>query len=125
MKKQNAASLSREKRHISKKTCNPILQDSAKKKQYQNSEKSNKPKRYPCSDGSINLPKPCPYCNYERGLKIIRFKNDKGFCKCARCDAALFSIAEAKEKSQGLTHIGKILDDYLPSKSNFDGEMES
>lgn len=107
--------------HLSK-SCTPIVQDSRKKKQYKDSEKSDKAKRYPYSDGSINLRKPCPYCGYSHGLKLIRFKDDQGFCKCGRCDAALFSIAEAKD-TQGLTHIGKILDNYLPTPAAFGEEV--
>lgn len=118
---QNAAPS--KNRHLSEKYCTPIVQDSAKKKQYQNSEKSNKAKRYPYSDGSINLSKPCPYCNYQYGLKIIRFKDDEGFCKCGRCDAALFSLNEGKD-TQGLTHIGTVLDNYLPTESAFGEEVE-
>lgn len=102
--------------HLSK-SCNPILQDSHQKKQYLYSEKSNKGKRYPHSDGSINLREPCPYCGYSHGLKLIRFKDDEGFCKCGRCDAALFSIAETK-KAQGLTHIGTVLESYLPTSAS-------
>lgn len=100
----------------------PIIPEISTKKQYLYSVKSNKAKRYPHSDGSINLSKPCPYCNYPRGLIIIRFKEDKGFCRCGRCDAALFSIAEAF-KAQGLTHIGTVLDSYLPTPAAFDGEV--
>lgn len=103
--------------HLSK-SCTPIVQDSAKKKQYRNSGKSNKGKRYPHSDRSINLSKPCPYCNYPRGLIIIRWRGDLGFVKCGRCDAALYSLNESKPK-QGLQHIGEILDSYLPN-----GEVE-
>ena len=109
-------------RHFNKKSCTPIVQDSLKKKQYLYSEKSNKAKRYPHSDGSINLSKPCPYCNYPRGLIIIRFKDDKGFVRCGRCDAALYSMNE-NVSEQGLQHIGTVLDSYLPTPAAFDGEV--
>lgn len=56
-----------------------------------------KEKHYPHSDRCINLSKPCPYCDYGRGLIIIRFKDDIGFCKCGRCDAALYSLPEVGE----------------------------
>ena len=118
---QNAAP-QQGKRHFNKKSCTPVVQDSAKKKQYLYSGKSNKAKRYPHSDGSINLSNPCPYCNYSTGLIIIRFKEDKGFCRCGRCDAALLSIAEAK-KAQGLTYIGTVLDSYLPNPAAFGEEV--
>ncbi|MEO0683721.1 MAG: hypothetical protein AAFV71_17735 [Cyanobacteria bacterium J06633_8] len=118
---QNAAP-QQGKRHFNKKSCTPVVQDSAKKKQYLYSGKSNKAKRYPHSDGSINLREPCPYCGYSHGLKLIRFKDSEGFCKCGRCDAALFSIAEAKIK-QGLTHIGTVLDNYRTTPAAFDGEV--
>lgn len=122
MKKQNAASLPREKRHITKKTCNSILQHPPKNNQYQNSGISNKGKRYPHSDRNINLSKPCPYCDYATGLTIIRWHDDLGFVKCGRCDAALFSLNESKPE-QGLTHIGKSLDSFLPNQSDFNGEV--
>lgn len=119
-KMQNAAPS--KNRHLNEKYCTPIEQYSAKKKQYRNSEIPNKARRYPHSDRSINLSKPCPYCDYSTGLIIIRFKEDKGFCRCGRCDAALFSIAEAK-KAQGLTHIGTVLDSYLPKPAAFGEEV--
>lgn len=75
--------------------------------------KSEKSKHYPHSAYSVKLSKPCQYCNYGIGLIIIRYKDDKGFCKCGRCDAALYSLNENKPK-QGLTHISEILDSYLP-----------
>lgn len=118
---QNAAP-QQGKRHFKQKSCTPIVQDSAKKKQYRNSGISNKAKRYPHSDKSINLSKPCPYCDYSTGLIIIRFKEDKGFCRCGRCDAALFSLNETK-KAQGLTHIGTVLDNYLPTPTAFGEEV--
>ncbi|MEO0933590.1 MAG: hypothetical protein AAFY21_07470, partial [Cyanobacteria bacterium J06641_2] len=110
------------KRHFNKKSCTPTVQDSLKKNQCFYSGKSNKAKRYPHSDGSINLREPCPYCGYSHGLKLIRFKDSEGFCKCGRCNAALFSIAEAKTK-QGLTHIGTVLDSYLPKPAAFGEEV--
>lgn len=67
----------------------------------------------PISNGSIRLSSPCPYCGHHTGLIIIRFKEDKGFCRCGRCDAALFSLNESQPQ-QGLEHIGEILDSYLP-----------
>lgn len=76
----------------------------------------------PTSNGSIRLSSPCPYCRYNTGLVIIRFKDDLGFVRCGRCDAALFSIAETK-KTQGLTHIGTVLDNYLPTPAGFDEEV--
>ncbi|MEO1431607.1 MAG: hypothetical protein AAFV71_21625 [Cyanobacteria bacterium J06633_8] len=89
---------------------------------YQNNQYSQKPKiRYPYSQGSINLSKHCPYCNYERGLIIIRYEDDAGFCKCGKCDAALFSLNESKPE-QGLQHIRGILDSYLPTSTEADGE---
>lgn len=93
-----------------------ILQGSNPQKQYKNPEKSKKPnfeKRYPYSGDCISLSKPCPYCDYGRGLIIIRFKDDLGFVRCGRCDAALFSLNEISQK-QGLQHIGTVLDSYLP-----------
>ena len=100
----------------------PIIPEISSKKQYFYSVKSNKAKRYPHSDGSVNLSKPCPYCNYPRGLIIIRFKEDKGFCRCGRCDAALYSLNENCSE-QGLQHIGTVLDNYLPTSAAFDGEV--
>lgn len=46
----------------------------------------------PFSNGSVKLSPPCPYCEYHTGLIIIRFENDKGFVRCGRCDAALYSL---------------------------------
>lgn len=74
-----------------------ILQGSNPQKQYKNPEKSKKPnfeKHYPHIQGSINRPKSYPYYNYGRGLIIIRFPDDDGFCRCGKCDAALFSLQE-------------------------------
>jgi hypothetical protein len=102
----------------------PVTRQSAKKsyehysKIHQNYQYSGKiKKRYPHSDGSINLSKPCQYCGYQHGLIIIRDQDDKGYCRCGRCDSPLFSLNERSQK-QGLQHIGAILDGYLP-----DGEV--
>lgn len=70
--------------------------------------------RFPHSNGTVKLSPPCQYCGYQTGLVIVRWLSDLGFVKCGRCDAAHFSIAEAK-KNIGLTHIGTVLDNYLPN----------
>lgn len=70
------------------------IPESHTKKQYRSSEI---PKYYPHSQGDINLSKHCPYCGYRTGLIIIRFKDDIGFVRCGRCDAALYSLAEIGE----------------------------
>ncbi|MGB7375005.1 MAG: hypothetical protein WA959_00305 [Rivularia sp. (in: cyanobacteria)] len=77
---------------------------------YQYSGKSKK--RYPHSAYSARLAKPCQYCGNAIGLIIIRFKEDRGFCRCGRCHAALFSLNESTPK-QRIAHIGAILDRYL------------
>ncbi|MEM6753289.1 MAG: hypothetical protein AAF630_09995 [Cyanobacteria bacterium P01_C01_bin.38] len=48
--------------------------------------------RYPFSGPTVKLSPPCPYCSSQTGLVIIRFENDLGFVRCARCDAALYSL---------------------------------
>ncbi|WP_298913534.1 hypothetical protein [uncultured Nostoc sp.] len=48
----------------------------------------------PYTQGAIALLTPCRACSYERGLVIIRFPNDKGFARCGRCDAALYSLGD-------------------------------
>lgn len=110
MPKQKAASTPRDKRQSAKKILYSHCSTSAPKNQY--SQKSKK--RYPHSDRSINFSKPCQYCGYQHGLIIIRDQGDKGFCRCGRCDAPLYSLNERSQK-QGLQHIGEILDSYLPN----------
>lgn len=100
MPKQKAAPTLSVTRQSTKKTCTSIVVQHYSQKQYQSSEKSKKSnfgKHYPHSQGSVNLSTPCPYCDYTRGLIIIRFQDDKGFVRCGRCDAALFSLAEDGE----------------------------
>jgi hypothetical protein len=48
----------------------------------------------PYSQGAIALTTPCPSCKYQRGLVIIRFKDDLGFVRCGRCDSALYSVSD-------------------------------
>lgn len=74
--------------------------------------------RYPYSNWTVKLSPHCHYCGYQTGLVIVRWHDDLGFVRCCRCDSALFSIAETK-KTQGLTHIGTVLDNYLPTLAGF------
>ena len=48
------------------------------------------------SQNAIALISPCPSCQYQRGLVIIRFKDDSGFVRCGRCDAWLYSIGDGQ-----------------------------
>lgn len=48
----------------------------------------------PYSQDAIALISPCPSCQYQRGLVIIRFTNDLGFVRCGRCDSALYSVSD-------------------------------
>ena len=92
---------------------------------YLTKEKNSREKklnRYPHSNGTVKLSPPCPYCRYQTGLVIVRWLSDLGFVRCGRCDAALFSIAEAS-KNIGLTHIGTELDSYLPTSAAFGEEV--
>ncbi|MEO0683817.1 MAG: hypothetical protein AAFY76_01885 [Cyanobacteria bacterium J06649_11] len=98
----------RRKRHF-----NQIFYDNYSRIYQNNQYPEKSKKRYPYSAYSVKLLKHCPYCEYQHGLIIIRFKEDKGYCRCGRCDAALFSLNESKPE-KGLTHIGGILDSYLP-----------
>lgn len=117
MQKQKTAPPHKEKRQSTKKSYEYY---SKIHQNYQYSREAKK--RYPHSDRSINLSKPCQYCGNAIGLVIVRYKDDKGFCRCGRCDAALFSLNKNKP-GQGLEHIGGILDQYLPTQSDFNGEM--
>lgn len=112
MPQQKAAPTPSEKRQSTKKILYSDFSTSAPKNQY--SQKSKK--RYPHSAYSVRLAKPCQYCGNAIGLIIVRDKNDRGFCRCGRCDAALYSLNESKPE-QGLQHIGAILDSYLPSSA--------
>lgn len=48
----------------------------------------------PYSQSTARLTTPCPACGYARGLIIVRYKNDPGFVRCGRCDAALYSVRD-------------------------------
>ena len=50
----------------------------------------------PYSQGVIALTTPCPSCQYQRGLVIIRFTNDLGFVRCGKCDVPLYSVSDRK-----------------------------
>ncbi|MBD2415937.1 hypothetical protein FACHB389_30165 [Nostoc calcicola FACHB-389] len=52
----------------------------------------------PYSQGTTVLQSPCPSCQYQRGLVIIRFKDDLGFVRCGRCDAPLYSVSEVSNQ---------------------------
>ena len=109
MQKQKAAPQPSEKRQSMKKNLYCNFSTRLPKNQYSHKSK----KRYPHSAYSIKLAKPCQYCGNAIGLIIIRFKEDRGFCRCGRCDAALFSLNESTPK-QRIAHIGAILDSYIP-----------
>lgn len=112
MKKKNNASVVASSQ--SKKKSDFILQ--------QNSVvREKKLNRYPTSNGTVKLSSPCPYCGHHTGLIIIRFKEDSGFVRCGRCDAALYSLNEHSHLPDGLTHAGTVLDNYLPTLAGFSG----
>ncbi|MEM6752673.1 MAG: hypothetical protein AAF630_06875 [Cyanobacteria bacterium P01_C01_bin.38] len=74
--------------------------------------------RYPHSNGTVKLSPPCPYCFNQTGLVIIRFKDDSGFVRCARCDAALYSLNEQNNSRIKPTHAVEVLNNYLPTSTN-------